>query len=39
MIAMPVLELLYSLLSQALGCQIRRSKKGGIFCPITSKAC
>ncbi len=39
MIAMPVLELLYSLLSRALGRQIRRSKKGGIFSPITSKAC
>ncbi|CAB1079854.1 hypothetical protein D1AOALGA4SA_7556 [Olavius algarvensis Delta 1 endosymbiont] len=39
MIAMPVLELHYSLLSRALGRQIRRSKKGGIFSPITSKAC
>lgn len=38
MIAIPVLEMLYSLLSRALGRQIRRSKKGGIFSPITSIA-
>lgn len=38
MIAMPVIDLLYSLLSRALGRQIRRSKKGGIFRPVTSLA-
>jgi transposase-like protein len=38
MIAMPVIDLLYSLLSRAVGRQIRRSKKGGIFSPINCLA-
>lgn len=38
MIAIPVMDLLYALLSKAVGCQIRRSKKGGIFSPMTSLA-
>ena len=38
MIAIPVMDLLYSLLSEAVDCQIRRSKKGGIFSPMASLA-
>jgi transposase-like protein len=38
MIAIPVMDLLYSLLSGAVGRQIRRSKKGGIFSPMASMA-
>ncbi len=38
MVALPVMELLSSLLSGAVGCQIRRSKKGGIFTPKPSLA-
>ena len=36
MIAIPVIDLLYSLLSGAVGRQIRRSKNGGIFRPVAS---
>ena len=38
MIAIPVIDLLHSLLSRAWGRQLRRSKKGGIFCPISCPA-
>jgi transposase-like protein len=38
MIAIPVIDLLYSLLSGPVGRQIRRSKKGGIFAPMASLA-
>ncbi len=38
MVAIPVMDLLQSLLSRARGRQLRRSKKGGIFCPISCPA-
>jgi len=38
MIALPVMELLNSLLSGAVGRQIRRSKKGGISSPVATLA-
>jgi hypothetical protein len=38
MIAIPVIDRLQSLLSRAWGRQLRRSEKGGIFCPISCPA-
>ncbi len=38
MIVIPVIDLVYSLLSGAVGRQIRRSKNGGIFRPVASMA-
>ena len=38
MIAIPVIDLLHSLLGQAWGRQLRRSKNGAIFCPVANPA-
>ena len=38
MVSLPVMELLCSLLNKAVDRQLRRSRNGGIFCPIINVA-
>ena len=38
MVSLPVIELLCSLIDKAVGRQLRRTRKGGIMCPVTAQA-